>query len=331
MDRCVLLAPAKINLYLEIIGNRPDGFHELVMVMQSVDLCDRLTLVRADTDRISLRCAHPLVPEDETNLAYRAAELMSQQFGDAFARYGGVKIQIEKQIPVGAGLAGGSGNAAAVLVGLNLLWKLGLTRSELETLGAKLGSDVPFCISGGTALATGRGEQITPLGDLRNLYAVLAKYHSLSVSTPWAYKAYRQQFESTYASADDDLALRRERVHSGPMITAISRQDTDQIFQLLTNDLEKVVLPAHPEVEALRSAMAQASQTQAARTQRFQTQTPQNQGVMMSGSGPTVFALARSQADADAIAQSLRAALPSEDLGLWVAPFNTSGIRLVEA
>lgn len=316
MDRCVLLAPAKINLYLEIIGDRPDGYHELAMVMQSVDLCDRVTLGRAGTQDISLKCDHPLVPSDETNLAYRAAALMCQQFGEAHARFGGVKIQIEKNIPVGAGLAGGSGNAAAVLVGINLLWQLGLTTIDLHLLAAQLGSDIPFCVSGGTALATGRGEQVAPLNDVKNYYAVLAKYQSLAVSTPWAYQTYRKQFESTYVREAGDLAARQSRVHSGPMVAAITSHDSHKISELLYNDLEKVVLPEHPKVQALKDTMARS---------------PQAKGVMMSGSGPTVFALAESEADSQAIVTAVRAAIPDEDLGLWIAPFNPGGIRLETA
>jgi len=313
MDRCVLLAPAKINLYLEIIGDRADGYHELAMVMQSVDLCDRVTMASAGTQDISLKCSHPLVPSDETNLAYRAAALMCQEFEEAYARFGGVKIRIEKNIPVGAGLAGGSGNAAAVLVGINMLWQLGLTTIDLHRLAAKLGSDIPFCVSGGTALATGRGEQVSPLMDVQNNYAVLAKYNSLAVSTPWAYQTYRKQFESTYVRKADDLAERRSRVHSGPMVAAITRKDSSQISALLYNDLEKVVLPAHPQVQALKEAMARS---------------PQAKGVLMSGSGPTVFALAESEEDSQAIVTAVRAAIPDPDLGLWIAPFNSGGIRL---
>ena len=152
-----LLASAKINLYLEIIGDRPDGYHELAMVLQSIDLADRIDLRAIGTDTIRVRCDHPQVPPDKNNLAYRAADLLAKQFPDALAKYGGVEIAIHKQIPVAAGLAGGSANAAAVLVGMDLLWQLGLTQSELQELGGTLGSDVPFCITGGTALATGAG------------------------------------------------------------------------------------------------------------------------------------------------------------------------------
>ncbi|MBD2020254.1 4-(cytidine 5'-diphospho)-2-C-methyl-D-erythritol kinase, partial [Leptolyngbya sp. FACHB-36] len=205
-----LIAPAKINLYLEILGDRPDGYHELVMVLQSVDLADQIELRANGTSTIHMACDHPEVPRDHTNLAYRAAELMCQQFSDSFDRYGAVDIAIYKQIPVGAGLAGGSSNAAAVLVGMNLMWQLGLTQSELQELGAQLGSDVPFCITGGTALATGRGEKLDTLPELDQLYVVLAKYRSLSVSTIWAYQTYRQQFSQSYLPRPDDLEGRRQ-------------------------------------------------------------------------------------------------------------------------
>src|SRR6476469_811080 len=154
-----LLASAKINLYLEILGSRPDGYHELAMVLQSIDLADKIDLRSLSTDTIRVHCDNPQVPADNSNLAYRAAELMASEFPKALAQYGGVEIAIAKRIPVAAGLAGGSANAAAVLVGIDLMWQLGLTQSELEELATQLGSDVPFCIAGGTAIATGRGEK----------------------------------------------------------------------------------------------------------------------------------------------------------------------------
>jgi 4-diphosphocytidyl-2-C-methyl-D-erythritol kinase len=179
-----LLAAAKVNLYLEIVGDRPDGFHELIMVMQSISLADRVTVRSIGLDTIRLVCHHPLVPADETNLAYRAAALLAQRFPGVMTHRGGVEITLDKQIPVGAGLAGGSSNAAAVLVGLDLLWNLGLTQGELQELGAELGSDVPFAIAGGTMFATGRGEQLNPLPGLHHLWVVLAKYGTEMVSTP---------------------------------------------------------------------------------------------------------------------------------------------------
>ncbi len=317
-----LLAPAKINLYLEILGDhvsggeapRPDGFHEMVMVLQSVSLVDRIDLRANGSDTVHVYCNHPEVPNDANNLAYRAAMLMIKQFPDCFARYGGVDITIHKQIPVGAGLAGGSSNAAAVLVGLDLLWNLGLTRDELQELGAVLGSDVPFCIAGGTALATGRGEQLDVLPSLDQLYVVLAKYRHLSVSTAWAYQTYRKRFGESYLSRSNDLEQRRQQIHSGPMMNAIAHRDGAKIGQLLRNDLEKVVLPEHPQVLKLREAFQQGNPI----------------GTMMSGSGPTVFALVDSQAQAERLQAQVKQAIADPDLDFWIAKFNPSGIRIVE-
>ncbi|MBD2386260.1 4-(cytidine 5'-diphospho)-2-C-methyl-D-erythritol kinase [Cylindrospermum sp. FACHB-282] len=311
-----LIAPAKINLYLEIIGDRSDGYHELVMILQSIDLADQIELRSLSTDNIRVYCNHPQVPADKSNLAYRAAELMAKQFPDAFSNYGGVEITIKKQIPVAAGLAGGSTNAAAVLVGIDLLWQLGLTQPELEELGATLGSDVPFCIAGGTAIATGRGEQLSPLPNLAPIYIVLAKYRSLEVSTPWAYKTYRQQFGSTYIRDSDSLAARASAVHSGEIVKAILHQDVAEIAQKLHNDLERVVLPAYPQVLQLREL--------------FATQ-PGVLGTMMSGSGPTVFAIAESIQQAEAIKLNVRQAIPDEDLELFVTRTTTDGIHLASS
>ena len=175
-----LLAPAKINLYLQIVGDRPDGFHELVMVLQSIELADLVTVRSRSVDGILVHCDNTAIPVDQTNLAYRAADLMMREFPETYAKFGGVEIDLQKRIPMGAGLAGGSSNAAAVLVGIDLMWNLGLTQSELQSLGAKLGSDVPFCISGGTAIATGRGEKLAPLTGLDSLFCRVSKVSRFS-------------------------------------------------------------------------------------------------------------------------------------------------------
>ena len=313
MNSYSLLAFAKINLYLEIIGDRPDGYHELVMVMQSVALADRIELRLNGTDTIHLSCDRPQVPTDRTNLAHKAAELMQQQFPDRFSCYGAVDIAIQKNIPVGAGLAGGSTNAAAVLVGLDLLWQLGLTRSELEELGAALGSDVPFCIAGGTALATGRGEKLAALPNLDSLYVVLAKYRSLSVSTPWAYKTYRQQFGDTYPRSPANLQARRQQSNSGAILSAIAHKDGTQIGQLLHNDLEKVVLPEFSQVDKLRQIF----------------QSLGTLGTMMSGSGPTVFALTETLAEAEEVKRQVASTIADPDLALWAIKVNSAGIQIL--
>ncbi|MBW4459398.1 MAG: 4-(cytidine 5'-diphospho)-2-C-methyl-D-erythritol kinase [Nodosilinea sp. WJT8-NPBG4] len=307
-----LLAAAKINLYLEIVGSRPDGFHELIMVMQSVSLCDRITVRSIGVDEIRVRCDHPLVPADATNLAYKAAALITERFPGAMAKLGGVEITIEKRIPVGAGLAGGSSNAAAVLVGLDLLWNLGLTQIELQELGAELGSDIPFCVSGGTAIATGRGERLDALPSIDNMHLVIAKYESEFVSTPWAYKTYRAEYSDTYLTDAKGWQERQAQVRSGEMVRAVARRDAIAVSQHLCNDFEKIVLDAHPKTAALKATMADLG----------------GLGTLMSGSGPSVFTLAGSEAEANELAAKLRAALPDPDLGVWTAQFVPSGVQL---
>ncbi len=315
MKSLTLIAPAKINLHLEILGIRPDNYHELVMIMQSIDLADRIEMRSLSTDRIILHCGHPEVPLDRANLAYRAVELMQEGFPDAFRRYGGVEIILHKHIPIAAGLAGGSGNAAAVLVGIDLLWELGLTQGDLQTLGAKLGSDVPFCISGGTGIATGRGELVSPLPGLEEIYVVLGKYRSLAVSTPWAYGAYREAFGAEYINELMTFAERSQRVHSGALVRAIVDRDSVKIGELLYNDLEKVVLLAYPLVAELRSEFERHP----------------NLGTMMSGSGPTVFSLASSREQAETIHHQVRAAITDPDLELFVAQFCDRGVHVVSS
>jgi 4-diphosphocytidyl-2-C-methyl-D-erythritol kinase len=307
-----LIAPAKINLYLEIIGDRADGFHELVMILQSIELADKIHLQSNDTQEIRLHCNHPQVPPDKSNLAYRAAKLICDTFPDVYANYGGVNLTIEKNIPVAAGLAGGSTDAAAVLVGINLMWQLGLTQPELQDLAAQLGSDIPFCLSGGTAIATGRGEKLDPIKNINNLWVVLAKYNNLSISTPWAYQTYRQQYSKSYLSNPEDIKSRRAEVHSSPLLKAIIQQNGAEIGKLLYNDLEKVVLPNYPQVAELRKAFAELDVL----------------GTMMSGSGPTVFALCESEQQAQQAKKQVRAKINDPELDFWVTKLSSGGIQL---
>lgn len=312
MHAYTLIAPAKINLYLEILGDRPDGFHELIMILQSIELADYIEINPNGRQKFRLYCSHPQVPTDEKNLAYRAAELMGKSFPKHFANYGAVDITIDKRIPVAAGLAGGSTNGAAVLVGLNLIWELGLTQPELQTLAQQLGSDVPFCVSGGTAIATGRGEKLDPIKDLDHLWLVLAKYTSLELSTPWAYQTYRQQFQESYISDTARIESRTHQVHSGPLVSAILAKDNRKIGHLLHNDLEKVVLPAYPQVAKLREIMQQAG----------------GLGTMMSGSGPTVFTLCETVTEAKKIQSQIKQIITDPDLFSCVTKLGSSGIQV---
>lgn len=292
-----LKAPAKINLYLEITGNRPDGYHDLVMVLQSIELSDRLDLRMTGTDKIHILCTHPEVPTDETNLAHKAAKLLQDLYPD----FGGVEITITKNIPIGAGLAGGSSNAAAVLVGLDRLWNLGLTQGELIDLSAQLGSDVPFCISGGTVLAVGRGEVLSPLPPLENLALVICKPRNLGISTAWAYQTFRSQ---------GLLAANRHKGNSSQMLAAIASRDESshrQIARLLYNDLERVVLPAYPQISHLKSSL----------------EAQECLGVLMSGSGSTVFAIAQNPDSAQRIADGIN----RDDIDVWVTTTSIHGIQ----
>jgi 4-diphosphocytidyl-2-C-methyl-D-erythritol kinase len=308
-----LLAPAKINLYLGIVGDRPDGFHELVMVLQSINLADRVTITATPQSGIQLTCSDSEVPQDATNLAYKAADLIYQRFPEVAKRQAGVAITIDKQIPMGAGLAGGSADCAAVLVGMDLLWDLGLTQAELQTLASELGSDIPFCVGGGTALATGRGELLDPLPDLDNLHLVLAKYRHLPVSTPWAYQTFRKTFGAEYPTTPDAFEAKQQSLRSGQMLRAIADRDPDAIAQHLYNDLERVVLPEYPQVKKLRDRFGELGAL----------------GTMMSGSGSTVFALCKTADQAMDLKTQMQSTFNDPDLELWATQFRSTGIQIL--
>jgi 4-diphosphocytidyl-2-C-methyl-D-erythritol kinase len=254
--KVLVKAPAKINLSLDVLHKRPDGYHEVEMVMTTIDLADRIELSLLDEDRIVIQSHNRFVPDDQRNLAYQAAHLLKERFQVKK----GVVIGIEKTIPVAAGLAGGSSDAAATLRGLNKLWNLGLNLDELAVLGAEIGSDVSFCVYGGTALATGRGEIIKQLPAPPTCWIVLAKPF-IGVSTAEVYRR-----------------LNVDKVQHPPtkeMISAIEKGDFNQVCSSVGNVLEDVTLSLYPEVAQIKDQM-----------KRFGAD-----AVLMSGSGPTVFSL----------------------------------------
>lgn len=271
IEHISLQAYAKINLAIDVLGKRSDGYHEVAMIMQSIDLADTISL--STTERgITLATNCRDLPVDTANLAWQAAALLQQTYGVKY----GVHIQIDKNIPLAAGLAGGSADAAAVLRGLNLLWDLRLSRNELEILGARLGSDVPFCIDGGTVLATGRGEILTPVAQLMSCYVVLAK-PPISVSTAWVYRNFKPE-----------LVNRRPDIPG--MIAAISNGDRERFVNGAVNVLETVTIKEYPILGELIRIMRQSGSFLS----------------MMSGSGPTIFGLAATQHDAETIALKLK-------------------------
>ena len=268
-------AYAKINLGLAILGRRDDGYHEVSMVMQSVALCDEVlvsagsgdgasTCIEIVTDVPGLSCG-------SDNLAYKAAALLAKYAG----KIPNVRIELRKKIFLAAGLAGGSADAAATLRALNRFWRLQLTLAELKALAAQLGSDVPFCIEGGTALAKGRGEIIEQLPDLPQAAVVLAKPRNLEVSTAWVYKNYNPG-----------------RVINNPKIWRLIDMlpmGARACVPYMGNVLETVTIPAHPVIAQIKAAMLGAGAYCA----------------MMSGSGPTVFALAENRETAGKIVAAL--------------------------
>ncbi|MBC1234793.1 4-(cytidine 5'-diphospho)-2-C-methyl-D-erythritol kinase [Listeria booriae] len=264
-------APAKINLSLDALYKRKDNYHELEMVMTTIDLADRLQLVLLEKDCIKLDVKAHFIPDDKRNLVYQAAALLKERFQIKQ----GVAITLDKSIPVAAGLAGGSSDAAAALKGLNQLWDLNLSLEELADLGAELGSDIPFCLYGGTALATGRGEIIEPLPMMPNCWIVLAK-PSISVSTPGVYR---------------DLKVGEvKHPNTKGMVQAIQDGSFEGICDNIGNVLETVTLVKHPEVKRIKEKMLE-----------FGVDT-----ALMSGSGPTVFALVKQYSRAKRVYNGLR-------------------------
>ncbi|TRY24655.1 4-(cytidine 5'-diphospho)-2-C-methyl-D-erythritol kinase [Brevibacillus sp. LEMMJ03] len=270
--RISVKAPAKINLTLDVLAKRPDGYHEVEMVMTTVDLADRVDLTLRQDGAITLDCSASFVPDDIRNHAYKAAVLLRERYQ---VRQG-VHVYIDKQIPVAAGLAGGSSDAAAALRGLNKLWNLGLSLDELAAIGAEIGSDVPFCVYGGTALARGRGEQITHLPAPAPCWVILAK-PPIGVSTADVYGQLRVQEIACHPSTEQ-------------MIKAIREQDFSLMCRSMGNVLEEVTLAMHPQVRQIKELMEQSGAD----------------GVLMSGSGPTVFALVQKEAKVHRIYNALR-------------------------
>ncbi|MGV3488436.1 MAG: 4-(cytidine 5'-diphospho)-2-C-methyl-D-erythritol kinase [Tuberibacillus sp.] len=264
-------APAKINLSLDVLGKRADGYHEVNMVMTTVDLADHIECGETNSNEIIIKSTALFVPEDQRNLAYKAAALIKERYGIKK----GLSITIHKQIPIAAGLAGGSSDAAATIRALNRMWKLGLGTDEMMELGSAIGSDVAFCVYGGTAIARGRGEVIEPLPAPPSCWVVLAK-PPVSVSTGNIYSA-----------------LKLDEIHHPDvdgMVQAIKAGNYTGICRRLGNVLETVTMKNVPEVDQIKTMM-----------QRMGAD-----GVLMSGSGPTVFGLTRYQSRAQRLVNSLR-------------------------
>ena len=259
MKEISVKALAKVNLGLDVVRKRPDGYHEVRMIMQTIHLFDRLEITRNQSGRITMSTNLAFLPTNENNLVYKAAALLKEEFdiGD------GIDVKLHKHIPVAAGMAGGSTDAAAVLYGMNRIFDLGLSKEDLMTRGVKLGADVPYCIMRGTVLAEGIGEKLTPLPPMPKCQILIAK-PPISVSTKMVY----EKLDSCEIKEHPDI---------DGILDGLKNQDLEQVAASLGNVLEKVTVEAYPVIAQIKECMMEAGAL----------------GAMMSGSGPTVFGIFR--------------------------------------
>lgn len=269
-----LKAYGKVNLGLDVVRRREDGYHEVRMIMQTVGLYDRIDLTRKEQPGIALETNLYYLPDNENNLAYKAAKLLM----DEFEIKEGVNIRIKKFIPVAAGMAGGSSDAAAVLFGVNKMFSLGLSLEELMKRGVRLGADVPYCLMRGMALSEGIGEILTPLDPAPQCQVLIAK-PAVSVSTKFVYENLHVNQLPKTAHPDIDCLMR-----------AIENRDLRTLAENMGNILETVTIPAHPVIQDIKDKMMSMGAV----------------GAMMSGSGPTVFGLFMSPSKAEEAYEEMR-------------------------
>ena len=270
MDKCVRNAYAKINLGLDVVRRLENGYHEVRMIMQTVGICDVLTLKKAEAG-ITVTTDHGELPTDENNLIYKAAKLMTDQYNIKE----GVCIHLEKHIPIAAGMAGGSTDAAATFLGMNELFACGADEEALRELGVKVGADVPYCIMGGTALAEGIGEKLTRLPGPPQCFLLVAK-PDINVSTKYVYEHLDAEGVTHHPDIDG-------------MIQAITRQNLQGIVDRLENVLENVTVKKYPVIQDIKDTMMQMGA----------------EGSLMSGSGPTVFGIFTKEEKAKAALKEL--------------------------
>ena len=268
----ILHPRAKINLTLDVTGRRADGYHLVRMIMQSVTLCDTIYLTARPEPGITLETDSPSIPADEHNLMWKAADKLIRTCGIRE----GIHMRLEKKIPAAAGLAGGSTDAAAVFTGMNDLFQLGLSREELMRMALPLGADIPYCILGGTALAEGIGEQLTPLPAMPACAILLAR-PDIEVSTPWAYR-----------TLDDTEVIRHPDTEK--MLGALKAGSLTDLASGLENVLEQVTAARYPVIEDIRQHMLACGAI----------------GARMSGSGPTVFGIYKDKKEAASAAEELQ-------------------------
>lgn len=281
MKTITVVANAKINLSLDVIGRRADGYHLLSTIMQSVCLADRITVSSAP-DRVGVRltCGQARIPSDSRNTAWRSAARFLEKAGVAT----GVSIDIDKRIPTAAGMAGGSADAAAVLFALNEMYPERLSRQTLFEIAATIGADVPFCLQGGTVLCEGIGELLTPMQLWADVWVLLCK-PSFGIRTPWVFS----QFKIDQPGRRPDQAK---------VMDAVRNHDLEALAASTSNVLESVSIPAHPFLNEIKQQLKNAGAILS----------------LMSGSGPTVFGLFADQASCLAAKNKLTAELPADTI-----------------
>lgn len=272
MRELKLKAKAKINLGLDVVRKREDGYHEVRMIMQMINLYDKITLRKKTEPGITVTANLSYLPVNEDNLVYRAAKLLM----DEFQVDGGLEIELQKYIPVAAGMAGGSTDAAAVMVGVNRMFQLGLNKKQLMERGVKIGADVPFCIMRGTALAEGIGEELTPLPAMPHCSLVIAK-PKIHVSTKFVYGNLKVGELTEHPDIDGQVQALREN-------------NLEQLVTRMGNVLETVTIPAYPVIDEIKHTMMKYGAM----------------GAMMSGSGPTVFGIFEKEDKAQEVCRLLK-------------------------
>ncbi|MGN0334241.1 MAG: 4-(cytidine 5'-diphospho)-2-C-methyl-D-erythritol kinase [Lachnospiraceae bacterium] len=273
MNQLKLKALAKINLGLDVLRRKEDGYHEVKMIMQTIHLYDQISLRKTDSEGIRIRTNLYYLPNNENNLVYKAAKLLF----DEFQIPGGLYINLKKVIPVAAGMAGGSSDAAAVLFGVNRMYHLGLSLQELMDRGVTLGADIPYCIMRGTALAEGIGEKLTVLPPMPKCYILIAK-PPISVSTKFVY-------ENLHAN---DMKP-EEHPNVDAQLEALKEQDLEKLVTHMGNVLERVTVPAYPVIDEIKNMMKENGAM----------------GAMMSGSGPTVFGIFKNHSQAESACRKI--------------------------
>jgi len=304
----IVEAPAKINLHLEILGLREDGYHELAMVMQSINLTDTIKISSNQIGRITLASDDLSLSDGDDNLIIKAAKLIQKYSCNDNL---GADITLQKNIPIGAGLAGGSSDAAATLLGLNFLWGLGYSYQKLELISSEIGSDIPFCISGGRQLCFGRGEILEALKfSPSSLSLLLVKDPKLSISTPWAYSQSKYKNHMNYLRTESQFEEKRNLLRNSDWLNSLKAP----MVLPLKNDLQKVVVTESPQVQnaidLLKSMRGNIS-------------------VAMSGSGPSCYALFPNLNLAKSALEDNRFKFQNLGLDAWCCTLLDHGVNIV--